>query len=143
MRAPILLAALACMLAFPPQAFAQTEEAAPAPEAEVAGPPVVEPSAPYDTQLLRLSEVLGSLHYLRSLCKTEEGTRWRDAMSEIVTLEEPSPSRRSRLISRFNRGYRGLDEVYRSCTETARLAGDRYLDEAGRLTAGIVQRYGR
>lgn len=106
-------------------------------------PPSTAPIAPYDKQLLRLSEVLGSLHYLRALCETGEGNRWRDAMNNIITLESPPPARRSRLISRFNRGFRALDETYTICTPSARMAADRYLNEGEELTSGIVRRYGR
>ena len=64
--------------------------------------------APYDDKLLRFSEVLGSLHYLRALCGANEGTKWRDAMNDLLVSEQPSPKRRARLVSRFNRGYRSL-----------------------------------
>ncbi|KAG1648813.1 hypothetical protein GQR58_029548 [Nymphon striatum] len=40
--------------------------------------------APYDSRLQRLSEVLGSVHYLRNLCG-EESNQWRDQMSGLLT----------------------------------------------------------
>ncbi len=126
---------LICFLALISPAYAQDE--APA------GPPLPELTAPYDPYLLRLAEVLGSVHYLRTLCKTGEGTTWRDAMTDLITLENPDPSRRARLVARFNRGYRSLDEVYRACTPSARLAGDRYTEEGRTLTRQITQRFGR
>jgi uncharacterized protein (TIGR02301 family) len=33
---------------------------------------------PYDEKLLRLSEILGAVHYLRELCGANEGQSWRD-----------------------------------------------------------------
>ncbi len=131
MRALILL----CLLVFPLSAHGQDE--APA------GPPLPELTAPYDPYLLRLAEVLGSVHYLRTLCQTGEGTTWRDAMTDLIALENPLPARRARLVARFNRGYRALDEVYRACTPSARLAGDRYTEEGRVLTRQITQRFGR
>lgn len=99
--------------------------------------------APYDEQLLRLSEVLGSIHYLRALCGAEENSRWRDHMSAILETEKPTPQRRARLIARFNRGFRAFDEIYRNCTASARLAARRYQQEGIRLSSQITNRYGR
>ena len=42
---------------------------------------------PYDDRLLRLSEILGAVHYLRELCGAEEGQQWRERMSELVQSE--------------------------------------------------------
>lgn len=105
--------------------------------------PVVEPIAPYDDKLLRLSEVLGSIHYLRALCGANEGTQWRDAMGELIATEEPGPNRRARLVSSFNRGYRAFNSTYTSCTPAALLAVDRYMKEGVGLTSQITGRYGR
>ncbi len=134
MRALILF----CLLALTSLAQAQDAQV----EAP-AGPPLPELTAPYDPYLLRLAEVLGSVHYLRTLCKTGEGNAWRDAMTDLIALENPVPARRARLVARFNRGYRSLDEVYRACTPSARLAGDRYTQEGRTLTRQITQRFGR
>ena len=99
--------------------------------------------APYDDKLLRFSEVLGSLHYLRALCGANEGTKWRDAMNDLLVSEQPSPKRRARLVSRFNRGYRSLNQIYSNCTESALVASDRYRKEGVLLTSQITSRYGR
>ena len=115
-----------------PDVAEETSEAAP-----------TEPVAPYDDQLLRLAEVLGSLHYLRSLCGTEEGTRWRDAMATILSTESPAPKRKARLTARFNRGYEGFAENYSRCTDNARAAAENYRREGIGLSAQIVSRYGR
>ena len=103
----------------------------------------VEPVAPYDDKLLRLSEVLGALHYLRSLCGADEGNRWREAMATILSTEAPPPQRRARLTARFNRGYNGFADNYVRCTDSARTAAERYRREGIQLTAQIVSRYGR
>jgi uncharacterized protein (TIGR02301 family) len=128
-----VLPTLAALLMLSCAAFAQEETATQPPELV----------APYDRQLLRLSEVLGSLHYLRALCEANEGNIWRNEMNRLITLEEPSPVRRARLIARFNRGFRALDETYTICTPAARIAADRYLQEGEKLSAGIVRRFGR
>ena len=57
---------------------------------------------PYDKRLMRLSEVLGSLHFLRPLCGREEEGDWRKAMGELIAIEKPSDERRARMVSRFS-----------------------------------------
>lgn len=118
------------------------QDAKPA-EEEAVAPKKVEPLAPYDPQLLRLSEVLGSVHYLRALCGANEGNKWRDVMQKLVIAEEPGPIRRARLVSSFNRGYRAFDGTYGSCTPSALLAVERYMKEGALLSSKITARYGR
>lgn len=102
-----------------------------------------EPIAPYDDKLLRLSEILGSVHYLRTLCGAKEDNKWRDTMSSILAAEQPGPNRRARLIAHFNRGYRTFSGSYSTCTPSALLATERYMEEGADLSKQITQRYGR
>jgi uncharacterized protein (TIGR02301 family) len=96
---------------------------------------------PYQAKLERLSEILGSVHYLRNLCGTKT-TVWRDKMDEILSSENPTDERKSRLVARFNRGYRSFASSYGACTESATLALRRYMSEGEGLTKEIVLRYG-
>ena len=98
-------------------------------------------SVPYDEKLLRLAEVLGSIHYLRNLCG-EESNRWRDQMESLLAAENPDQLRRARLIASFNRGYRTFDSTYVTCTEEALAAVNRYMAEGLTLTREITNRYG-
>ena len=41
-------------------------------------------SRPYDERLMRLSEILGAVHYLRELCGANDGQLWRDRMKELM-----------------------------------------------------------
>ena len=101
-----------------------------------------EPSdPPFQAKLERLSEILGSVHYLRNLCGAKT-TVWRDKMDELLTAENPPDERRSRLVARFNRGYRSFASTYGNCTESAALALKRYTREGEGLTKEIVLRYG-
>ncbi len=105
--------------------------------------PQIEPSsavAPYDSRLYRLSEVLGSIHYLRNLCG-ETSNQWRDQMEGLLAVERPSPNRRARLIAQFNKGYRSFDSVYATCTPQALTAVDRYMTEGRALAGEINSRY--
>jgi uncharacterized protein (TIGR02301 family) len=101
------------------------------------------PAPPYEQQLLRLSEILGSVHYLRHLCNAGEGEMWRDEMAKLIETEEPDETRRARLVDRFNRGYESFRSVYLACTPAAAEASQRYLEEGAKLAAEITARYGR
>ncbi|MCC7346855.1 MAG: TIGR02301 family protein [Variibacter sp.] len=99
-------------------------------------------AAPYDKDLLRLSEILGGLHYLRAICGSKEGQAWRNEMQALLDAEAPSGERRNRMTASFNRGYRGFQQTYRSCTPAANLAIRRYLEEGSRIVKDVTARYG-
>jgi uncharacterized protein (TIGR02301 family) len=105
------------------------------------------PAAPlepaYDPQLLRLSEILGSVYYLRRLCGTAEGNMWRDQMQALIDAENPSPERRAKFVDRFNHGYQGFRSVYRTCTPAATVAIDRYMQEATKIVRDVTARFGK
>lgn len=95
---------------------------------------------PYQRQMERLAEVMGSLYYLQPLCKT--GTEdWRAEMSELITLDEPDEDRRQRLAGAFNTGYTGYSRLHRHCTPASREALGRLLVEAQQLARTIHTRF--
>lgn len=94
---------------------------------------------PYDPQLLRLSEILGAIHYLRELCGADEGQLWRNQMREIIRNEGTTAIRRAKLANGFNKGYRGYRRTYRTCNESALVAIDRFMEEAAELAALLVK----
>jgi uncharacterized protein (TIGR02301 family) len=98
-------------------------------------------AAPYDGDLQRLAEILGALHYLRGICGGNDGQKWRNEMQALLDAEAPSGDRRSRLQVRFNRGYRGFQQTYRTCTPAADLVIRRYLDEGAKIAREITARY--
>lgn len=97
--------------------------------------------APYEAGLLRLSEVLGSLHFLRNLCG-EKGTAWRDEMEKMLAAEKPDPARKARFVASFNHGYRSFQTSYSTCTPAATEAINRYVKEGESLARDISGRYG-
>jgi len=113
---------------------------APRTPAPVATPPSLQ--APYEPQLLRLAEIMGALHYLRTLCQGPEDGAWRREMQALLDAEATGGERRERLVQSFNRGYGGFEQAHRGCTPAARLATQRYVSEARRLVADIASRYG-
>lgn len=98
---------------------------------------------PYEAELMRLSEILGALHYLRPLCGSPDGSVWRDEMESLLDAEVQDDERRRRFIERFNQGYRGFSSVYVKCTPAAEAALARYIDEGGALIRNVTTRYNR
>ncbi|WP_449396588.1 TIGR02301 family protein [Devosia riboflavina] len=95
---------------------------------------------PYQRQMERLAEVMGSLYYLQPLCKA--GTEdWREQMSELIGLDEPDEDRRQRLAGAFNTGYTGFSRLHRNCTPASREALGRLLFEAQQLARAIHTRF--
>jgi uncharacterized protein (TIGR02301 family) len=98
---------------------------------------------PYDKEMHRLAEILGAVHYLRELCDADEGQTWRSMMQQLIDAENPTPDRRSKLIDSFNRGYRGFEQTYNACTETAVWVIDTYMAEGADIAQRIATRYGQ
>lgn len=103
--------------------------------------PAAAVEAPYDAGLMRLAEVLGSLHFLRNLCG-EKGNQWRSEMEKLLDAENPEPERRAQFVASFNRGYRSFQNAYRNCTPSATEAISRYMKEGETLSKDIAARYG-
>jgi uncharacterized protein (TIGR02301 family) len=97
--------------------------------------------APYEADMQRLAEILGALHYLRDVCGAKEGQTWRNEMQALVDAEAPSGERRERMVASFNRGYRGFQQAYRTCTPAAEYAIRRYLEEGSKIARDITARY--
>ncbi len=104
-------------------------------------PPPAPRIAPYDRDLQRLSEILGALHFLRGICGSNEGQKWRDEAQALIDAEAPSGERHDQMVSSFNRGYRSFQQSYRSCTPAADFAIRRYLDEGAKVAREITSRY--
>jgi uncharacterized protein (TIGR02301 family) len=97
--------------------------------------------APFDNDLQRLAEILGALHHLRAICGSNEGAKWRGEMQALIDAEAPSGERRQKIVARFNSGYRGFQQTYRTCTPAADIAIRRFLDEGARIARDITARY--
>ena len=95
--------------------------------------------APYDYDLQRLSEILGALHFLRGICNSNEGQKWRNEAQALIDAEAPS-GKRMDMVASFNRGYRGF-QSYRACTSVADVVVRRYLEEGAKIAREITARY--
>jgi len=107
----------------------------------VAVRPAFSVESPFEPGLMRLAEVLGSLHFLRNLCG-EKGDQWRGEMEKLLESENPDPERRARFIASFNRGYRSFGGTYTQCTASATEAISRYMKEGETLSRDIASHYG-
>ncbi len=94
---------------------------------------------PYDDRLMRLSEILGAVHYLRELCGANEGQAWRERMREIVEAEGSNAMRRARFSRSFNQGYYGYSKTHKICTATAQTAINRFMSEGVQIAEGLVR----
>jgi uncharacterized protein (TIGR02301 family) len=63
-------------------------------------------------------------------------------MQALIDAETPSGGdRRARIIASFNRGYRGFQQTYRTCTPAADFVIRRYLTEGAKISREITARY--
>ncbi len=118
---------------------AQTQPAAPKqPATAVQQKPAGPDDRPYDAQLFRLAEILGTLHYMRELCGANEGQVWREHMRELLASEGIGALRRAKLVESFNRGYRDYSRTYRSCTQPALVAIQHFMDQASAISDSLI-----
>ncbi len=94
---------------------------------------------PYDDKLLRLSEILGAVHFLRELCGSTDGMLWRDRMVELIDAEGSSALRRVRFTRAFNSGYQSYSRTYSTCTPTAQTAITKFMTEGAEIAEGLVK----
>ena len=130
----VALAALAPITALA-QSGARPQPPAPAPAQEA-------PPPPYEPQLLRLSEILGALSWLREICGDKDGEQWRASMRSLMEAEAPTEARRQRLAGAYNRGFRNYETLHRACTPNAEIIIERFLDEGGKLANEVTNRFG-
>jgi uncharacterized protein (TIGR02301 family) len=126
-----------------PQLPPQARPPAPG-QPQAAAPPAPSPQtqpAPYDHDLERLSEILGALHFLRGICASNEGQKWRTEAQTLIEAEAPAGDRHDQMVASFNRGYRGFQQSYRTCTPAATLVIHRYLEEGAGIAREITARY--
>jgi uncharacterized protein (TIGR02301 family) len=140
MRRPPWIWALAALLALAPQtALAQS---APRPQPQNQAPAQEPPPPPYEPQLLRLSEILGALSWLREICGDKDGEQWRSSMRALMEAEASTEARRQRLAGAYNRGFRNYETLHRACTPNAQIIIERFLDEGGKLANEVTNRFG-
>jgi len=96
---------------------------------------------PSDRDPERLSEILGALHFLRGVCNSGEGEKWRSEAKALIDAETPSGNRREQMVASFNRGYSGFQQTYRICTPAADIVIHRYMEEGAKIAHDLSARY--
>ncbi len=91
---------------------------------------------PYQAQMERLTNILGSLYYLQPLCGYDE-IDWREQADILITLEKPTRDRKQRLAGAFNEGFQAFARIYNICTPSAKEAMERFLREGAYLAKYI------
>jgi len=89
-----------------------------------------------------LSEIVGSLAFLRTLCAGPDAAEWPKRMQVLIDTEGTTPNRRERLAGAYNRGYGGWALTYRVCTPSAQEATARFLQEGETLSRNLTSRFG-
>ncbi|MCS6761440.1 MAG: TIGR02301 family protein [Candidatus Devosia symbiotica] len=95
---------------------------------------------PYQKQMERLSEIMGSLYFLQPLCGSID-VDWRAQAADLITLDQPDQERRQRLTGAFNAGHTAYARFHRTCTPAAREALGRLLREGERTARDIHTRF--
>ena len=95
---------------------------------------------PYQADMQRLAEIMGSLYLLQPLCGNSVPD-WRAQVADLIASDNPDDDRRQRLIGSFNQGFDSFARLYRSCTGPAREALKRLLAEAEQKARAIHSRY--
>lgn len=96
---------------------------------------------PYQEEMERLSEIMGSLYFLQPLCRPDGGADWRAEMGDLIVLDQPDEDRKQRLAGAFNAGFEAYSRLYRVCTVSADQAMTRLLVEAEKTARDIHTRY--
>lgn len=99
--------------------------------------------APYDDKLAQLSEILGSLDFIRNLCERDSEPQWKAMMSQLLDSDaKDEPARREKLTAAYNRGYRTFSAIQTTCSAQLRATAERYRNEGATLATEISTRYG-
>jgi uncharacterized protein (TIGR02301 family) len=117
--------------------------ARPATPAVPAPPP--EPEAvpqPYEPDLLRLAEIIGSMAFLRTLCEGQDRAVWPERMRNLIEAEGRSAPIRERLAGAYNRGFRAYALVHQQCSDVAKEAAARLANDGDGLSRKLANRFG-
>ncbi len=144
-RSALFALLVALSFAVPSVVSAQTDET-PETETETEQPEqptvtVESAESTYLPDLLRLTEITGSMQYLRDLCGDTDD-RWRQAVGQIIANSGDNEAIERRLTAAYNRGFRRYASYHRQCTEASVNAAERFRVEGQLLAKSLVDRFG-
>lgn len=88
--------------------------------------------------LVRLAEILGSVHHLREICGADEGAMWRNKMIDMMNVASLDAEARQRMISHFNDAYYQARSTFPECSTPAAAKSNALLEEGRRLAASLA-----
>jgi uncharacterized protein (TIGR02301 family) len=91
-----------------------------------------------DSGLMRLAEILGSVHHLREVCGAHEGALWRNKMIDMLNAAALDAERRQLMIAHFNDAYYQAQNAFPDCSDGAAVKSNTLLDEAHKLAARLA-----
>jgi uncharacterized protein (TIGR02301 family) len=91
-----------------------------------------------DKGLVRLAEILGSVHHLREVCGANEGALWRNKMIDMLNAATLGAQERQLMISHFNDAYYQAQKAFPDCSDGAAQASNSLFDEAHKLAARLA-----
>ncbi|WP_422362687.1 TIGR02301 family protein [Pyruvatibacter mobilis] len=92
--------------------------------------------------LERLAGTLGAVHYLRTLCRPNEGQVWRDRMVTLLGRGDLKQAARDRMVAAFNAGYSRQQSAHKRCTPAAANLGNTYAREGAAEANRLADRIG-
>jgi len=121
----------------------------PAPRPVVSAPTEAPPPAeapPYEGQLLKLSELMGTVAFLADLCPDlhdpdQNGEMWRQKAKGLLDAESNNDTLKALLAGAYNRGYAGYEVNYHLCTDTARLSFKHALAAINSISRTLTRKY--
>ena len=149
MRGLGLALALACIYAPAVLAIDTTRPHRPAPR-PVVTPPAEAPSAaeapPYEGQLLKISELMGTVAFLADLCpdlheSDQDGEMWRQKAKGLLDAQANNDTLRALLAGAYNRGYLGYEVNYHLCTDMARMSFKHNLSVINGISSALTRKY--
>lgn len=98
----------------------------------------------YEKPMLDLSEIIGSLAFLTSLCAPSgEPNAWQRRMEGLVASEGEASGISEKLMGAYNQGYMAFSTTHRQCSPAAKAAQTLLIHDAARLARMLERRYGR
>ena len=91
--------------------------------------------------LTDLAWILGATHYLSVLCEGRNSQTWRDAMVELLELENPHYRLRRNLVGEFNAGYQNQQRRFYSCDTVSKQQLQTISKQGRILSASLADPY--
>ena len=108
--------------------------------------PLQDEPPPYEGDILKLSELMGSLAFLADLCPdlhdpAQNGAMWRQKAQSLLDTQAKSDTLKALMAGAYNRGYQDYEVNYHACTDVARTAFSHDLSAINRIASALTRKY--